>query len=66
MGIGIKIRLLQLGKRQIDVLDEVRKRGYPKLGTAAFNRYINGHDVTPQAEAVMKIADQIITEWEAE
>ena len=64
MGTGMKVRLVQLNKKQIDVLEEVRKRGYPKLGFAAFNRYFNGREITPQGEAVMKLADKIISEWE--
>ena len=65
MGKGIKIRLLQLEKKQVDLLEELRKRGYPKLYASQLSRYISGADVSPQAEAVMETTKEILSEWES-
>jgi hypothetical protein len=62
--ITIKINLLKVGKTQMDLLKEVRRRGYSKLSQPALNAYINGSIITPQAEAVLKICEQILKEWE--
>ena len=62
--MNIKIKLLELGKKQVDLLDEVRKRGYPKLDPATLSKYINAHSITPQAKTVLAICDDILNEWE--
>ena len=59
----IKYNLLLLGKRQIDLVREIRKRGYPKMTASLFSKYLNGYEPTPQCEAVLKLAEQIIDEW---
>ncbi len=62
--MNIKIKLLELNKKQVDLLDEIRKRGYPKLDPSVLSRYINGRDVTPQAKAVLSICEDVLNEWE--
>lgn len=64
MASAVKIRLLQIGKKQVDLLTEIRKRGYPNLGDTQLSKYVNGRDITPQARAVKKIIEQILDEWE--
>lgn len=49
MGNLIKARLAIMGKRQIDLLEELRKRGYPNLYATQLSSYINGHACGPQA-----------------
>lgn len=61
---NIKVRLLLLKKRQIDLLEELRKRGYPNLYDSQLSAYISGTNKGPQAQAVMKLADEICSEWE--
>lgn len=65
MSAEIKIRLLQLNKKQIDLLFELRKRGYPKMSEPTLSKYISGASVTPQAEEVRGIIDTILDEWES-
>ena len=60
----IKIRLLKAGKKQVDLLEELRKRGYPKLYDTQLSKYLSGRDKSPQALAVIKIADEVVREWE--
>lgn len=64
MNKDIKVRLTQLEKKQIELLNEVRKRGYPRLAPCALSSYINGHVVGPQADAVLTITREILDEWE--
>lgn len=64
MGNTTKVRLAMLGKKQVDVLSEVRRRGYANLELSQLNAYINGRNTTPQAKAVMKIVDDVLNEWE--
>lgn len=59
----IKIRLLELNRKQVDLLKEVRKRGYPKLDPSVLSKYINGRDVTPQSKAVLSLCETILAEW---
>ena len=66
MGKQIKIRLMELGKSQTDLLHAVQKRGYPALYYTQLNTYINGAVVTPQSQAVMQIVCEILDEWENE
>ena len=66
MNKDIKVRLMQLGKKQTELLKEIRKKGYPKLLPCALSSYINGHVLGPQAEVVLSIAREILDEWEKE
>lgn len=62
--MSIKVRLLEVNKRQVDLIDELRKRGYPTIQPPELSAFINNKLTTPKAEAVLKICDEIITDWE--
>lgn len=64
--MNIKVRLIQLGKKQVDLLAELQKRGFPKLSPSLLSNYINGRDRTPQRNSVLDMADRILSEWESE
>lgn len=66
MGNGIKITLLELGKKQVDLLDELRKRGYKRLHPSQLSEYINGRQNSPQAYVVKDLIYKILDEWKAE
>ena len=66
MGKQVKVRLAELEKKQKDLLDVVRTKGYPRLQQPQLNAYINGAVTTPQAQAVMQIVGEILDEWENE
>ena len=65
MGKDIKIRLIELGKKQVDLLAEIRESGFPKLYDTQLSKYISGRDKSPQAVAVLKLADDILSRWES-
>ena len=62
----IKIRLLRLEKRQVDLLDAIRKRGFKNLQPSTLSQYISGTITGPQAETVIKIIYEILASWEEE
>lgn len=63
---SVKLRLLNLGKKQVDLLKVIRKKGYTNLQPPQLSSYINGANTTPQAQAVMKIVYETLEQWEAE
>ena len=63
---SVKLRLLNLGKKQVDLLKVIRKKGYTNLQPPQLSSYINGANTTPQAKAVMQIVYETLEQWEAE
>lgn len=63
MGNHVKVRLAELEKKQKDLLEVIRTKGYPRLQQPQLNAYINGAVTTPQSQAVMRIVDEILDEW---
>jgi len=57
------VSLAQLGKKQVDLLEEVHQRGYKTLSQQQLSAYICGRTFGPQADAVLKLCDMIIEEW---
>ena len=62
----IKVRTYNLNYKLTDLLDEVRKRGYPTLDQSLLSRYINGRVIAPQAQTVLALCEEILQEWETE
>ncbi|PWL54725.1 MAG: hypothetical protein DBY36_01935 [Clostridiales bacterium] len=60
-----RLRLVALGRRQIDVLREAQSRGY-KMTAPALCAALSAVNATPREQEIRDIADQIITEWENE
>ena len=60
----IKIKLLELGKWQIDLLDELRRRGWKRLQQTELSAIVNGKLTTPKAQSVLSMCDEILADWE--
>ena len=60
----IKLRLLKLGKKQVDLIAELRRRGFPTLADTQLSTYINHMPPSPQCRAVMDECEKILKEWE--
>ena len=60
----IKVRLTKLGKKQVDLVDALRKNGFPHMQSSTLSLCINGRLNTPQAEAVLDECNKIIESWE--
>lgn len=63
MAKDIKIKLFELGKKQSDLLREINSRGQ-KVGPAELSSFISGTLRTPKSEVVLKMARDILKEWE--
>jgi len=61
----IKMSLLELGKKQVDLIDELRKRGYSTIQPAELSAFINKKITTPKAKTVLAICDEIIEDWKS-
>ena len=61
----IKIKLLELGKRQTDLLDELRKRGWKRLQQTELSTIVNGRLTTKKAQSVLAMCYEILEDWEA-
>lgn len=59
------VRLARLGRKQVDVISELRNRGF-RVTPAEFSFFKNGRVTTPKSETVLKAADEIVSQWEAE
>lgn len=64
--MNTKIRLLQLGKKQVDLLDELHKRGYWEIGSPSLSSFLSRRINTPKAYMIRELCDEIITKWEEE
>lgn len=63
--MNIKIKLLELNKRQKDLLEELRNRGY-SIQPPELSVFINKQLTTPKADVILGLCDEILTEWENE
>ena len=64
--MSIKIKLLELNKRQTDLLTELKRRGFKKLQPSELSIIISGKLTTPKAESVLEMCYCILAEWESE
>ena len=60
--LEIKIELLKLGKKQSDLLPELRKLGH-KVCPADISSYLSGNIQTPKSKLVLEDAEKIIAKW---
>lgn len=67
MGNPTRARLMNLGRTQVDLLREIRKRGYPKCTEPYLSKVNNGlNTYQPQAVGIIKLREEILSEWESE
>lgn len=62
--MNIKMRLLLLRKKQVDLVAELHKRGYKEVFAPTLCNCINGKLNTPKAFEIRRVCDEILTEWE--
>ncbi len=63
-GQKIKIRLLQLRKKQRWLLNQLRQRGFGKLSEPHLSDILNGIYVSGNAAEILEAAEQILSEQE--
>lgn len=59
----IKIKLLQLDKKQSDLLPELRSRGFT-IGAQELSSFITGRTLGPKHDAVLENVADILCKWE--
>lgn len=65
MPLEIKIRLMKLGKKQKDLLFELRKRNI-NTNPPHLSNVLNGVREGKQSQLILKMCDEIVSEWEKE
>ena len=61
----IAVRLKLLGRKQVDLMQPLTKRGFEHISTTSLSLAINGHIITPHGDNLRKAISDILTEWEA-
>ena len=62
---NIRARIIELGKKNVDVMDEMRRRGVTSTPTQ-FSMSIAGRLAGPKADLIRETTEKIIEEWESE
>lgn len=65
MRTDIKLRLMRIGKRQVDLIPELRKRGL-KANPSDVSQALSGILRSVKSENILFIAKQLTNEWERE
>ena len=61
---NIKARIITLGKRLVDLIPELEKRGIIVSAPPHLSNALNGKDITPKAVEIVRVSNEIVTEWE--
>lgn len=61
----IKVRLAELGKKQVDLIPELEKRGL-KANPTELSYAIRGITQSPKSGKILSAANEIVSEWERE
>lgn len=64
MGQELRIRLLQCGIKQCQLVVELKKRGYKSMSASYLSGIISGYQTGPTPDAVLKVIEEIINEKE--
>lgn len=65
MPFRIKIRLIELGKKQYELIPELAKRGI-KADQAALSNALSGRYQAPKFDKILSACNEIVTAWEKE
>lgn len=65
MPFKIKVRLVELGKKQVDLIPELAKRGI-KVDPTELSYAIRGITQTPKSGKILSSVNEIVSEWERE
>ncbi len=64
LGQELRIKLLQHGIKQCQLVVELKKRGYKSMSASYLSGIISGYQTGPTPDAVLKIIKEIINEKE--
>lgn len=63
MPFKIKVRLMELGRKQVDLIPALKERGI-MITPAELSNTLSGMLQSPKAEKTLSAANEIVTEWE--
>ena len=63
MPFKIKVCLAELGKKQVDLIPELAKRGL-KVNPAELSNAILGRIQQPKSDKILSAANEIVSAWE--
>lgn len=63
MPFKIKVRLAELGKKQVELIPELAKRGL-KVNPTELSNAILGRIQQPKTDKILSAANEIVSEWE--
>lgn len=63
MPFKIKVRLMELGRKQVDLIPALKERGIP-VSPCELSNTLSGVLQSPKAEKILSAANEIVTEWE--
>lgn len=63
MPFKIKVRLAELGKKQVDLIPKLAKRGL-KVNPTELSFAILGRKQQPKTDKILSATNEIVSEWE--
>ena len=64
MPFRIKLRLMELGRKQVELIPELRKRGIERITPSDLSVALKGDSQSPKSQKILSAANEIVTEWE--
>lgn len=64
--LDIKSRVMRLGKRLLDLEEELKKRGCRIPSTPTLTMALQGRNSSDNAQLIRRLAPIVVGEWEAE
>ena len=61
----LKVRIMLCGKRNVDVVNELRKRGLC-MSSPKFSEALNGYRTGPKPRMILAETEKIVSDWEKE
>ncbi len=65
MGNSFRVRIMQCGKKNVDVIDIIQQRDV-KVDPTFFSKAILGRSNAPAAKRIRELTEEIVSEWEKE
>ena len=65
MGNSFRVRIMQCGKKNVDVIDIIQQRDV-KVDPTFFSKAILGRSNAPAAKRIRELTEEIVSDWEKE
>lgn len=65
MGNSFRVRIMQCGKKNVDVIDIIQQRDV-KVDPTFFSKAILGRSNAPAAKRIRELTEEIVSGWEKE